>query len=112
MSKRLTDRTHLEYVASLPCLICKAGFYVGSNNIQAHHLLKPWSGKRGMSLRAGDNNVIPLCFHHHSLLHTKFGSESAFFKHYGLPANYGQMWAKKLWEKSPTNNEEIDNLPF
>ena len=64
MSKRLTNRQHLEYVASLPCLICRAGYYVGSNNIQAHHLLKPWNGKRGMSLRAGDDNVIPLCFRH------------------------------------------------
>ena len=110
MAKRLQDRKHLEYVASLPCVICRAGFYVGSSNIQAHHLLKPWNGTRGMGLRAGDDNVIPLCFEHHAKLHTKYGNEYKFFEAYGLPKDYGQKIAKKLWEQS--SDEYIDDLPF
>ena len=110
MSKRLVDKKHLEYVASLPCILCKAGFYSHSHNVQAHHLLKPWNGVRGMSLRAGDDNVIPLCFKHHSELHTKFGSEAKFFEHYGMSADAGKAWAKKLWQSSKA--EKNEDLPF
>lgn len=112
MAKRYENRKHLEYVASLPCLISKAGYYSHSSTVQVHHLLKPYVGKRGMSLRSGDENVIPLCFKHHSMLHTKFGSESAFFAHFGLPADFGQYWARIYFEK---RNAQIDNdsdLPF
>jgi len=113
MSKRYKDREHLEYVASLSCLLCKAGFYSHSKEIQVHHLLKPADKKRGMSLRAGDDQVIPLCYHHHSTLHTKFGDEFKFFAHYGLPETFGQEWAKKLFEKSQLYlNDPNDDLPF
>jgi len=113
MSKRFQDKKHLEYIASLPCLLCKAGFYSHSRGTQAHHLLKPADKKRGMSLKAGDDQVIPLCHHHHAMLHTKFGNEFKFFEHFGLPATFGQKWAKKLYDKKNCQDRLEDNdLPF
>ena len=112
MAKRYQDKKHLKWVASLPCILCKAGYYSHSKHVQAHHLLKPYKGKRGMSLRSGDENVIHLCLHYHSQLHTKFGDEFKFFKHYGLPENFGQVWAKRLFEQKTYEDELEDDLPF
>jgi|TARA_R110001592_G_scaffold68325_3_gene209458 hypothetical protein len=108
---RYENKKHLMWVASLPCLITKAGFHTHSGGVQAHHLLRPYDGVRGMSLRANDRNVIPLCYHHHALLHTKFGSERAFFRSFGLPEDFGQTWAKKYFEYNQDNNC-ISDLPF
>lgn len=109
---RYENRKHLEWVASLPCLLTKAGIYTHGGQIQVHHLLKPYDGVRGMSLRSNDKNVIPLCYHHHSLLHTKFGSEAAFFRHYGLPEDFGQTWAQAYFEFSQKQEQDDTDLPF
>ena len=113
MSNRFQDRKHLEWIRTLPCLICKAGYYSHSKEVQAHHLMKPYDGFRGMGLKANDRNVIPLCMHHHSMLHMKFGDEFQFFANFGLPNTFGQEWAKKLWENKSWNDDTEDNgLPF
>jgi len=113
MAKRFQDKKHLEYIASLPCLLCKAGFYSHSRGVQVHHLLKPSDKKRGMSLKSGDDQVIPLCHHHHTMLHVKFGDEFKFFKNFGLPETFGQEWANKLYKKiDDTKTSDDDNLPF
>ena len=112
MSKRIVDKKHLEYVASLPCFIARAGFYSCNGPIQVHHLLKPSDGKRGWSLKAGDNQVIPLCMFHHAQLHTKFGNEIKFLKHYGFKETAAQEYAKQLWERSSDFYESDDSLPF
>tara|TARA_Y100000015_G_C2353618_1_gene71826 strand:- start:80 stop:418 length:339 start_codon:yes stop_codon:yes gene_type:complete len=112
MAKRFVDKEHLAWVRQQPCLIKQAGFYSCKGVVQAHHLLKPYTGARGMSLRSGDQNVISLCVHHHSELHTKYGSEKAFFKNFGLPENYGKEMAYKLYEKSKFYRELDDDLPF
>ena len=65
---------------------------------QVHHLLKPWIGERGMSLRADDRNVIPLCLHHHQQLHDRFGNEFKFFESHFLAPTFGQVLARRLWE--------------
>ena len=108
--KRYENRKHLEYVATLPRMIQRSGFISCSGPTQVHHLLKPADGKRGWSLRAGDDQVVPLCMHHHQQLHTKFGNEFKFFKHYGFKENAGQEYAKELFEKGSQEND--DNLPF
>lgn len=110
---RYENKKHLEWVATLPCLITKAGFHAHGGGIQVHHLLRPYDGVRGMSLRANDRNVIPLCYHHHAMLHTKFGSEAAFFKHFGLPEDYGQTWAQAYFEYRSNQDTDTDSdLPF
>lgn len=68
--------------------------------IQAHHLLRPWIGSKGMGKRADDRNVIPLCMKHHAELHTKFGSEASFFKHHNLPEDHGQKLASSIYESA------------
>lgn len=115
--RRFEDKDHVNFVRTQKCCICQAGFYTAHPIVQAHHLLKPWIGARGMSLRADDRNCIPLCLHHHAKLHTKYGSEAAFFKAYGLSEDYGKKLAQSLWEKHSVHgygvsNLEDDDLPF
>lgn len=64
-------------------------------------------------MRSGDNNVIPLCFPHHTELHTTFGNEEKFFIHHGYFAETGRQVAKNLWDsKTIYRPEEDDGLPF
>lgn len=100
------------YVKTLPCMVSRAGFLSCNGPIQVHHLLKPSDGKRGMSLKSGDDQVIPLCMYHHQELHTKFGDEFAFFKHYGFKKDYGQKYAKDLYERTLHYEDDDDDLPF
>ena len=115
MAKRYKNQKHLAFIRTLPCLIQKGGFYTHSNIIEAHHLLKPASGFRGWGLKSHDSECIPLCNKHHSELHTKFGNEFKFFEHYGLPATFGQEWAKIYFETGcdfVLNADVDDDLPF
>lgn len=115
MTKKYQNAKHLAWIRTLPCLIEKAGYYAHNGDIQAHHLMKPYDGVRGMSLKSNDRNVIPLCQFHHQELHTKYGNEFAFFKAYGLPETFGQTTAKTYFEtmqdlKPPA--KENNDLPF
>ena len=83
-----------------------------NGSIQAHHLLKPSDGKRGWSLKAGDNQVIPLCVFHHAQLHTKFGNEFKFLEHYGFKKTAGQEYAEQLYQGNPNWINDSDDLPF
>tara|TARA_R100001440_G_scaffold72257_1_gene95878 strand:- start:4426 stop:4686 length:261 start_codon:yes stop_codon:yes gene_type:complete len=80
--------------------------------VQAHHLLKPNDGFKGTSSRFGvksnDSDVIPLCQFHHSQLHTKFGDEYKFLKHYGFKEDAAQKYAKELYERGQIDSD----LPF
>jgi len=49
-------------VAELPCCVC------GSHEVQVHHLIG--RNLRGMSQKSPDWLTIPLCFTHHSLIHS------------------------------------------
>lgn len=86
-----------------------------SGIVQAHHLLKPFDGSRGMGMKANDKNAIPLCLNHHTLLHTRYGTEANLFNDHGLSELTGMIVAEKLWIKSPHNPERkeyFDDLPF
>jgi len=114
MKKKRPSRNpkHLAYIRSLPCSICKAGFLSHHKSVQAHHLLKPWIGTRGISMKADDRNVIPLCLYHHHLLHSKFGSEKALFENYGMKSDFAKSYAQQLWETGSTLTDIDDELPF
>jgi len=119
MSKRYINRKHLEYVCSLPCSIATHFRYQTDgelietylvptpckNGVQAHHLLKPIYSQRGMGLRASDKDVIPLCYSHHSMLHS-FGNEYKFFEEMTKMKNFGQIVAQQLWLSSPFYEKE------
>ena len=94
---RYENKKHLMWVTTQQCIISQAGFYSCSGTTQAHHLLKPYNGVRGMSLRANDRNVVPLCMKHHHLLHTKYGDEYKFFASFGLKPDYGKEQAQKYF---------------
>jgi len=112
MSKRIVNKEHLKYVSTLPCFITRAGFMSCKGPIQVHHLLKPSDNKRGWGLKAGDDQVIPLCMFHHAQLHTKFGNEYKFLAKYGFRKTAAQEYAKQLWERSSDIYESDDDLPF
>ena len=78
-TSRFKSKEHLNWVRQLGCSVqCREC----NGPIQAHHLMKPWDGERGMGMKANDKNVVPLCFFHHHVLHTQFGDEHKFFESY------------------------------
>ena len=100
-SKKIKNKKHLMFVASLRCCLEKVDTFGCSHVIQAHHLLKPEYGVRGMGMKSSDNNAVPLCQNHHTLLHDKFGNEDEFWKSFGLSQDYGRGVAKRIWARSP-----------
>ncbi len=110
---RFKDQRHVRFVSRLACLI---GQEIGSKHCdgrtEAHHLLKPYKGVRGLSMKSEDMNCIPLCQKHHAELHMKFGSEKNLFEFYGLDEKIGQTYAKNLFEKNISFSDENDNCPF
>lgn len=96
---RYTNEKHLSNVREFNCLLESFGRCEG--HICAHHLLKPWNGKRGTGLRANDRNVVPMCAKHHTYLHDKHGNELAFFGEMTGDENYGKTIAQSLWLTSP-----------
>lgn len=114
MAKRYVNKKHLSWVHSLDCAIgtffryremmspnstlsmqspCNAG-------VQAHHLLKPKFSERGMGRKAGDKDIMPLCFSCHSNLH-KRGNEYKFFEEVTGNAYFGHITVQKVWLSSP-----------
>jgi len=104
MPKRYENKRHLAWVHDFPCVLRADGKCSGG--VQAHHLLKPWEGPRGMSLKASDRNLIPLCMAHHTALHMR-GNEKAFFSEVIGDDEFGQIIAKALWFLSPHNMDGI-----
>ena len=111
MAKRFVDKEHLAWVRQQSCLMKQLGFYSCEGSVEAHHLLQPSTGFRA-GIKSADSECLPLCRKHHALIHTKFGTEKAFFKSFGLPANYGKEMARKLYESSKSYRELDDDLPF
>ena len=97
--KRFQNERHLAFVRTLGCATPS---YECSGKVEAHHLLKPWDGGRGMGLKASDKNVIPLCRLHHRELH-KLGNEHTFLQTMGYHEDYGRALSKRLWETSPVH---------
>ena len=104
--KHKPNKKHLMYVSSHECCLNLISPDICQGNVQAHHLLKPYDGVRGMGMRATDNNTIPLCYYHHSQLHNVHGNEDKFWKQYGLSEDFGRIQAKMFWDKSPYRKEE------
>jgi hypothetical protein len=94
--RRLRDAVHLEFVASLPCLVC------GRSPSHAHHLR--FAQPRSMGSKVSDEWAVPLCVIHHRALHD-FGAEEKWWEQIGIDA---LAEAEKLWRQShqePTAEE-------
>ena len=52
--------------------------------------------------------------YHHQKLHTKFGDEHKFLKHYGFKENAAIKYAAELFEQYQYENSDdfVDDLPF
>ena len=100
--KRYVNKKHMDWIHSFPCCLTAQGDCLGA--VQAHHLMKPWDGVRGMGLKATDRNLIPLRQRHHILLH-KRGNELAFFEETTGFADYGKVTAQRYWKQSPHNDD-------
>lgn len=61
--KKIRDRAYLEFVRSLPCIIC------GKVGVEAHHQAEKGHGTTGG--KPGDERVLPVCVYHHSFGGTK-----------------------------------------
>lgn len=94
MKKIFKNKQYLEYVTRIRCCIMHKTCNGATN---AHHLLKPYDGARGMGMKANDKNVVPLCFYHHQELHDKVGNENKFWTLYGYDEDYGRRVAKNLF---------------
>ncbi len=92
--KRLRDSAHLQFVASLPCLIC------GRTPAHAHHI--KFAQPRAMGSKVGDEWTVPLCFLHHRSLHDS-GSEETWWQVHGTDA---LAEAKRLWQQSRKGADE------
>jgi len=99
MSKRFTSPKHIARVREQPCMVCGNDY-----GVEAHHLMRPWRDGRGMGMRAGDDNAVPLCSDHHRALHAR-GDEIAFFEETLGDGEAGQFTARSLWYRSPSYKE-------
>jgi hypothetical protein len=89
-SVRKRSKAHLAFVATQPCLICKA------TPCDAHHLkiARPQSLGRKVS----DEFTVPLCRKHHQELHRN-GNERAWWQNQGIDP---LVTAADLWEITNT----------
>ena len=78
--QRLKDIKYLKWVSSQPCILCF------TKPCQAHHLT--FAMPRGFGQKTGDQWAIPLCFIHHSQLHTCGKGEKDFWKYLDIDAEH------------------------
>jgi hypothetical protein len=86
--RRYRDRAHLEFVASLPCLIC------GRRPCDPHHLR--FAQRRALGRRVSDEFTVPLCRLHHREAH-RSRDERAWWRRLGLDSI---KIAEMLWKKT------------
>ena len=103
MGKKYQNKKHLAWIHEFQCVLHRKGHC--HYQVQAHHLMKPWRGFRGMGMKATDHNLIPLCQRCHMELH-KRGDEFAFFREQTGNHLYGQEMSKAYWMISPFNDDE------
>ena len=97
MTKRYENKKHLYWIHTQMCIVDN---HKCSPPIQAHHLLKPFDGIKGMGRKANDKNLVPLCLYHHTELH-RMGSEEKFsLKYFGTDEQI-KSYAQHFWLRSP-----------
>ena len=104
--KQYKNKKHVDFIHQQRCCL-RDNLKDCLGVLQAHHLLKPWDGVRGMGMKASDKNVIPLCMRHHIMLHN-FGNEFNFFGQMTGDPDYGRKVAEKYWNESPFKENDSD----
>jgi DNA recombination protein Rad52 len=85
--RRVRDKEHLRFVASLPCLVC------GRAPGQPHHIR--FAQPRAMGSKPGDQWVVPLCNTHHRALHGA-GNERVWWQNAKIDP---LAEAERLWQQ-------------
>jgi hypothetical protein len=95
--RRKSDKQHLQFVATQPCLVC------ARSPSDAHHLR--FAQPRAMGRKVSDQFTVPLCRAHHRELH-RFGDELAWWRKASLnPIEASQrLWASTRDLKCPHND--------
>ena len=104
MARRYANEKLLTHIRQKACLCSGSDCFGG---VEAHHLMKPWFGYRGMGMKSGDMNVVPLCHKHHMQLH-EVGNENSFWISMGRSPDFGRAVAMRFWECSPYK-EDLKN---
>jgi len=83
--RRIRDKEHLRYVASMPCIIC------GRAPAQAHHLR--FAQPRALGRKVSDEWTVSLCSTHHRALHS-VGDEKQWWRDKGIDpiAHAVRLW--------------------
>jgi hypothetical protein len=90
---RQRHKGHLGFVASQPCIVCKA------SPCDAHHL--KFAQPRALGRKVSDEYTVPLCRAHHQDLH-RHGNERAWWANLGLdPLDR----AAELWKTTQTDED-------
>lgn len=92
--RRVRHNEHLQYVATLPCLVCARA------PSQAHHLR--FAQPRALGSKVSDEWVVPLCNLHHRALHD-CGAEETWWKAHNIDAigEAGRLWrARQTWAEA------------
>jgi len=88
---RKRSKAHLAFVASQPCVVCKA------SPCDAHHL--KIARPRSLGRKVSDEFTVPLCRKHHQELH-RHGDEANWWVNMQVAP---MPIAKELWETSPVH---------
>jgi len=91
---RRRSKAHLAFVASQPCLVCRA------SPCDAHHL--KLAQPRSLGRKVSDEFTVPLCGKHHQELH-RHGNEATWWANMQVAPI---PIAKELWEMSPANTRD------
>jgi len=63
--KRQEDPEHRKLIRSMPCIACELKGLQQTTPTQGHHIKRRPDGTNYGSVKAGDHEMIPLCFFHH-----------------------------------------------
>lgn len=96
--RRYENKKHLSWIHNFPCILNFT--YKCQGRIEAHHLMRPWSGNRGMGMKSGDQNLVPLCSLHHRELHHD-GQEERYFEKQNGNSDFGKQESIRYWLESP-----------
>lgn len=80
--KPIRDRAYLDFIRSLPCMIC------GKVGVEAHHQAAKGDGTMGG--KPGDDRTLPLCIYHHA-----FGGTE---DHRGSVHGLGKTTGRVFWQ--------------
>lgn len=93
---RRRSKSHLRFVASQPCLICRR------SPCDAHHL--KFAQATSLGMKASDEFTVPLCRSHHQELH-RHGNEAGWWANLQFaPLEI----AKSLWNKTSSDGSLTD----